>query len=69
VWLCMAKAFPTVVLDKRDSPCLSIPFIYCSLWKMGAFDLLRVDQRLNTFCRKKCLGREAYWLNPLGGPT
>ena len=41
-------------------------FIDCSSWKMGAYHLLRVDQRLNTFCRKECLGREAYWLSPLG---
>ena len=30
---------------------------------MGAYHLLRVDQRLNTFCKKECPGREAYWLN------
>ena len=30
------------------------------------YDLLRVDQRVNTFCKKGCLGREAYWLNPWG---
>jgi hypothetical protein len=29
-------------------------FIDCSLWKMGAYQLFRVDQRLNTFCRKEC---------------
>ena len=34
--------------------------------KINAYDLLRVDQRLNTFCRKECLGREGYWLNPWG---
>jgi hypothetical protein len=28
--------------------------------------LLRVNQRLNTFCRKGCPGREAHWLNTLG---
>ena len=33
---------------------------------MEAYNLLRVDQRLNTFCRKECLGRKAYWLNPQG---
>lgn len=22
------------------------------------------DLRLNTFCRKGCLGREAYWISP-----
>ena len=30
------------------------------------YSLLRVGLRLNTFCREKCLGREAYWLSPLG---
>ena len=28
------------------------------------YPLLRVDMRLNTFCREECLGREAYWLVP-----
>jgi hypothetical protein len=41
-------------------------FIDCSLWKMGAYHLLRVDQSLNTFCGKECPGRDAYWLNPQG---
>ena len=31
---------------------------------MGTYHLLRVDQRLNTFCREECSVREAYWLNP-----
>jgi hypothetical protein len=35
-------------------------FIDCSLWKMDAYQLLRVNQRLNTFCREECLGRETY---------
>jgi hypothetical protein len=52
---------PRVVLDERDSPCLSIPFIDSSSWKMGAYHLLRVD-----LYRKECQGREAYWLNPQG---
>jgi hypothetical protein len=30
------------------------------------YSLLRVGLRLNTFCREKCLGREAYWLSPPG---
>lgn len=38
----------------------------CPSWKMGANDLLSMVQRLNTFCRKECLGREAYWLNSQG---
>jgi hypothetical protein len=28
-----------------------------------AYILLRVSQRLNSFCRKGCPGREAHWLN------
>jgi hypothetical protein len=28
--------------------------------------LLRVNQGLNTFCRKGCSGREAHWLNIQG---
>jgi hypothetical protein len=55
---------PMVVLDERDRPCLSMQFIDCSSWKMGAQHLFRVDQRLNIFCREECLEREAYWLNP-----
>ena len=35
---------------------------------MGACNLLKVDQKLNTFCKKECLGREAYWLNPQDQP-
>jgi hypothetical protein len=46
--------------DGKDSPHLSIPFIECSSWKMDAYQFLRVYQRLNTFRRKECLGREAY---------
>jgi hypothetical protein len=57
---------PITDLDGRNSPCLSIPFIDCSSWKMDAYHLLRVDQRLNTFGRKECLRREAYWLKPQG---
>jgi hypothetical protein len=56
--------FPRVVLDERDSPYLSILFIDGSSWKMGACHIPRVDQRLNTFCKKECPGRKAYWLNP-----
>jgi hypothetical protein len=51
---------PMAVLNERDG------FIDCSSWKMGAYHLLRVDLRLNTFCRMDSLGREAYWLNPQG---
>jgi hypothetical protein len=35
-------------------------FIDCSLQKMGAYHLFRVDQILSTFNKKECLGREAY---------
>lgn len=31
-----------------------------------AYVLLGVDQGLNTFCRRGCLGREAHWLNTQG---
>lgn len=41
-------------------------FIAFSLWKIVAYPFLRVDQRLNTFRRKECSEREAYWLNPQG---
>ena len=34
-----------------------------SLWKIDAYGLLRVDQRLNTFSRRECLGREAHCLD------
>ena len=37
-------------------------FIDCSSWKMGAYNLLKVDRRLNTFYRKECPGKQAYWL-------
>jgi hypothetical protein len=48
-------------LDERDSSVLcSKLFIDSSLWKMGLYYLLRVDQRLNTFFRKECPGREAF---------
>jgi hypothetical protein len=31
-----------------------------------AYILLRVDQTLNTFCKKGCPGRGAHWLNTQG---
>jgi hypothetical protein len=34
------------------------------LWKLDAYHLLKVDLKLNTFWRKECPEREAYWLNP-----
>jgi hypothetical protein len=48
----------TAVLEERDSPSFSILFVHCSLWKTGAYNFLKVDQRLNTFCRKDCLVRD-----------
>lgn len=45
---------------------VGVGFIDSSLWKMDAYQFLRVDQRLNTFYREECLRREAYWLNPQG---
>jgi hypothetical protein len=54
---------PTAVLDERDSPYLSILFTNCPSWKMGAYQPLRVDQRLNILCREEYSGREAYCLN------
>jgi hypothetical protein len=49
---------PHCGFDGRDNPCLSIPFTDCSLWKMDAYQLLRENQRLNTFCREEYQGRE-----------
>lgn len=39
-----------------------------SWWENDAYNLLRVDQRLNAFCRKECLRREAHWISPWTGP-
>lgn len=50
---------PTVALDERDSPYLSIPFIDCSLWKNGSIPTSQC-RPLNTFCGEDCPGREAY---------
>lgn len=55
------RLHPRVVLNERDSPYLSKLFIGSG--KINAYNLFRMDQ-LNTFCRKKCLRKEAYWLNP-----
>jgi hypothetical protein len=41
-------------------------FIDGSWRKMGAYHLLKVEQRLNAFYRKERPGRELYWLNPQG---
>jgi hypothetical protein len=37
-------------------------FIDCSLLKIGTYQPFNVQQRLNTFYKKECLGREVYWL-------
>ena len=34
--------------------------------KVNAYTLVRVNWRLNTFCRKECPGRVANWLNTQG---
>jgi hypothetical protein len=60
----MTKAFPVTVLDEGDSPCL---FKLLYSWQMRIHrTLLRMNQRLNNFCRKVFPGREAHWLNTLG---
>ena len=41
-------------------------FIDCLSCRIGAYHFLGVDQRLNTFRRKECPGREACWLNCQG---
>jgi hypothetical protein len=45
---------------KRQS--MSKLLIDCSWQKMDAYPtyLIRVDPRLNTFCREECQGRDAY---------
>jgi hypothetical protein len=57
------EGFLSLVLNERDSPCLSKLFIYD---ENGTYKLFRADQRLNTVFRKECPGREDYWLNPQG---
>ena len=60
------KAFlhsPSKQFYGRDSPCLSIPFIDSSSWKMDGHQLLRLDQTLNIFCKEEYLGNGAYMLN------
>lgn len=65
LWLSSRVSPWTVVLDERDSPCLFNLFVYCSSWEMGAYGLLRVDQRLSTFCRKECWGGGSFLAKPL----
>jgi hypothetical protein len=43
----------------HGSPCLSKLFMS----EIDAYHLVRVDQRLNTFCRKGCPAREVHWLD------
>jgi hypothetical protein len=47
-----------MILDEEDDPCLSK--LLCLVADMNASILLRVNQRLNTFCWKECPGREAH---------
>jgi hypothetical protein len=54
---------PMVMVDERDGFGSKLCFGW-SLWKMDAYQLLRVNERLNTFFGKECLEREVYWLNP-----
>ena len=51
-----------VVLDETVLACPNCLF----LAEKDANNFLRVDQGLNTFCRKGCPGREAHWLNTRG---
>jgi hypothetical protein len=45
----------------------SVLFVHDGKWMHNVpYPLLKVCLRLNNFCRKECLGREAYGLNPLG---
>lgn len=46
------------ILEEGDSPCLS-KLLYL-MGDVNAHILLRVNQGLNTFCRKGCLGRRAH---------
>lgn len=49
---------PTAILEEGDSPCLS-KLLYL-MADVNAHILLRVNQGLNTFCRKGCVGRRAH---------
>ena len=41
-------------------------FIGCSLWKMDAYQLLRVGQKFNTFFSEECQESRVYWLKTSG---
>ena len=52
---------PTAILDEEGGPCLSK--VHYLMANVNVFILLIVNQGLNTFCWKECLGRDAHWLN------
>ena len=53
---------PTVGPDeKRQSTVLRHLLSWRKVDEWDRTPLLRVSLRLNTFCRKECLGRKAYW--------
>lgn len=54
------KAFPHCILMKETV--LACPDCLFMVDE-DALVLLRVNQELNTFCRKGCPGRKAHWLN------
>lgn len=53
-----ASPYPMVVLEEGDSPCLSKPVLFMA--DEDAYNLFRVNQRLNHFSRKGYPGREAH---------
>lgn len=48
---------------RRDKPCL-FKLIYMMVGE-NVYTLLMVNQGLNIFCKKECLGREPHWVNTL----
>ena len=58
---------PMAVLNERDSPCFQ-SVIDCSSWKMAAYQLLWVGQRLNTFFKKECRFKKGHFVAKLSGP-
>jgi hypothetical protein len=63
--LCSWRPFPWW-FQMEETVLGSKLFIDCSSWKMNVYQLLRVDQRLNTFCREECLGRGNLLAKPSG---
>jgi hypothetical protein len=58
----VTKTSPSSALGNLDEgPCLS-KLLYLTA-DVNVYILLGVKEGLNTFCRKKCPGREAHWLN------